>query len=39
MELCSTVPGAAQGHGAQPGAQELPISSTAVLGECWSPGT
>lgn len=32
--LCSTVPGAAQGHRAQPGAQELPISSTAVLGEC-----
>ena len=30
---------AAQGHRAQPGAQELPISSTAVLGGCRSPGT
>ena len=37
--LCSTVVGVAQGHRAQPGAQELPISSTAVLDGCSSPGT
>jgi len=39
MELCSTILGAAQGHRAQLGCEELPISSTAVLGRCRSPGT
>lgn len=39
MEFLLSGAQAAQGHRAQPGAQELPISSTAVLGGCRSPGT
>lgn len=36
MELCSTVPGVAQGTA---WSSRAAISSTAMLGECRSPGT